>query len=287
MKICPWFLGIPLLLLAFAPNAHAQAGGSALLLDGVDDYVSVADTGSFDFNNAFTIEAWVKPLSLAGPVTAKAIVQGAFTEPPFTGGSWVMLLGLSDYSQWGLSVCVPECESALSGSGNLQVGVWQHLAGTYDGTNITTYKNGVLVASTPWSGNVGDVNFVLIGIWDISFKGLIDEVRIWKTSRTQAEIQSTMNQPLAGNETGLVGYWPFNEGSGTSANDRSGHGNVGILKNFNFDNTSGWVSSDAPLVVSVPGVTRAGEIALLLVLVAAGLWTLRRYTLLMGRQPRA
>lgn len=43
---------------------------------------------------------------------------------------------------------------------------------------------------------------------------------------------------LADTTTGLVGWWRFDEGVGTSAEDRSGHGNVGTLVN-----SPTWVTS--------------------------------------------
>ena len=46
---------------------------------------------------------------------------------------------------------------------------------------------------------------------------------------------------LTGNESGLVGYWNFEEGSGTTALDLSGNGNHGNI------NDALWDISDAPL----------------------------------------
>jgi prepilin-type N-terminal cleavage/methylation domain-containing protein len=43
-------------------------------------------------------------------------------------------------------------------------------------------------------------------------------------------------------QSGLVGYWSFDEGSGTTARDLSGFGNNGTLNNFNFTSTSGWTT---------------------------------------------
>jgi hypothetical protein len=219
--------------------------GYALQFDGVDDYISIPDTkGDFDFKSAFTVEAWVRPLSLAGSGLFKAIVSGDFSEPPFTGGGWVMFLDRSDYSNWGLSVCVPLCDAASSGAGNLQIDQWQHLAAKYDGSNIVIYRNGVMIASTPKSGNVSAINVVLIGIWETSFNGKIDEVRIWNIARTQAEIQANMNKTLSGTEPGLVGYWRFDEGMGTATIDNSGNGNTGTLKN----GPAVWIISTAPII---------------------------------------
>jgi prepilin-type N-terminal cleavage/methylation domain-containing protein len=43
-------------------------------------------------------------------------------------------------------------------------------------------------------------------------------------------------------QSGLVGYWSFDEGQGTIAYDLSGYGNNGILYNFNGTATSGWTT---------------------------------------------
>ena len=50
------------------------------------------------------------------------------------------------------------------------------------------------------------------GVPERLFKGEIDDVRIWKRGRTQAEIQADMTRQLGGNETDLVGYWHFEAG---------------------------------------------------------------------------
>ena len=53
-----------------------------------------------------------------------------------------------------------------------------------------------------------------------------------------------MLNPLHPLSRGLVGYWLFNEGSGSLANDISGHGNYGTLKNMSPNvQGSGWGGS--------------------------------------------
>jgi len=63
---------------------------------------------------------------------------------------------------------------------------------------------------------------------------VIDEVRFWKIARTQSQLQQCMNQELSITggvcgigQSGLIGYWRFNEGSGISTADHSGSGNSG------------------------------------------------------------
>jgi hypothetical protein len=81
------------------------------------------------------------------------------------------------------------------------------------------------------------------------FLGLIDEVRVWNTARTQAQIQANMNRTLTGNEPGLVGYWRLDDGSGQAILDSSLRGNDGRLGSAAApdSNDPTWVVSDAPV----------------------------------------
>jgi concanavalin A-like lectin/glucanase superfamily protein len=227
-------IGIALVLMA-ALGAQVWSGkafgqeGFALKFDGIDDFVSIPDAGDFDFGTAFSVEAWVKPSSLSGG-GFRAIVRGAFAEPPAaSGGGWVMYLDSGAASAFGLSVCVPACNAAESPADTLRIGEWQHLATSYDGTIIRAFRNGESVGTASWSGDVTDVDFVLLGVWDKSFAGEMDEVRLWNTARSQAEIQANMDRRLAGDEPGLVAYWDFDEGDGQVVSDVASNRNHGRL----------------------------------------------------------
>jgi prepilin-type N-terminal cleavage/methylation domain-containing protein len=54
--------------------------------------------------------------------------------------------------------------------------------------------------------------------------------------------------------SGLVGYWSFDEGTGTIAYDLSGYGNNGTLNNFNFTETSGWTTGKIGKALIFDGV---------------------------------
>ena len=49
------------------------------------------------------------------------------------------------------------------------------------------------------------------------------------------EIQRYMNLRLKGNEPGLVGYWPLNEGSGNTVQDRSPNANNGTINGATWE----------------------------------------------------
>jgi len=62
------------------------------------------------------------------------------------------------------------------------------------------------------------------------------------------------NKRLIDKAQGLVGYWSFDEGTGTIAYDYSGNGNNGTLVNFNFTATSGWTTGKVGGALSFDGV---------------------------------
>ncbi|MEH1884574.1 MULTISPECIES: LamG-like jellyroll fold domain-containing protein [unclassified Nostoc] len=69
------------------------------------------------------------------------------------------------------------------------------------------------------------------------FPGNLAEVQLWNRDRTQAEIQQDMPRRLRGDEPGLVGYWPLNEGSGAIAHDKTSNANHGTIHG-----SANWVS---------------------------------------------
>jgi hypothetical protein len=53
--------------------------------------------------------------------------------------------------------------------------------------------------------------------------------------------------------TGLIGYWSFDEGTGTTINDLSGNGNNGTLSNAN--GSGAWTTGHFGSAYYFPGVT--------------------------------
>ena len=75
--------------------------------------------------------------------------------------------------------------------------VWHHLAYTYDGTTHILYIDGVEQATSTSVGQTGTVTSVQIGAasnYSEYFNGRIDEVRIYNTALTAAQISALYNQ---------------------------------------------------------------------------------------------
>ncbi len=61
------------------------------------------------------------------------------------------------------------------------------------------------------------------------FYGFLDEIRLWKTARTEEQIRKFMFTEIPLPEPDLVAYWKFNEGRGNEAFDASVNENIGTL----------------------------------------------------------
>ncbi|MCS2930557.1 LamG domain-containing protein [Bacteroides ovatus] len=60
-------------------------------------------------------------------------------------------------------------------------------------------------------------------------EGDIAELRVWNVARTQEEIANNIYS-IAKNTRGLLAYWKFNEGQGTTITDYSGNENSVTLQ---------------------------------------------------------
>lgn len=160
----------------------------------------------------------------------------------------------------------------------LVAGEWAHVAATRDtdaGT-VSFYVNGELLetiayATEPAGGTISELYF---GALDLpsDYEGLMDEVRVWNSVRTEAEIADTYQRKLSGAEietaTDLVGYWDFDETSSDGAyTDLSGSGADAKPDTIDgiSDHLAGYASFDGVddnIVIPNDGSQSAGSITI-------------------------
>lgn len=139
----------------------------------------------------------------------------------------------------------------LSGSGVCTTATytdtaWHHYVGVADGTNLKIYVDTKLVASSVQTITSSEIkNAGHIGSTSSRyFKGAIDDVRVYNRALSENEITDLYRMSMALENTsalqpqgignlnaGLMGYWKFDDGSGSTAADSSGNGNTGTLVN--------------------------------------------------------
>ena len=162
-----------------APNGYS---GAALSMDGGRPHLRVPDDGSFDTPNGFTVAGWVNYRTIDGRTCI-------FTKP-IDGSSNSWALCTHDNRQPFFFSC-DECDFASSPN-PVQIGVWVHLTGSYDGSTKRLYVDGVEVASVAGSATFSSAPLVIGGDIDGAFgfstDGLIDELRLYDRALDPDEI---------------------------------------------------------------------------------------------------
>ncbi|MFD2529257.1 MBG domain-containing protein, partial [Polaribacter marinaquae] len=251
-------------------NSESFPVTSALSFDGNDDNVFIGQPASIQATTSgITVEAWVYPRSFDNDWFKNPVVEkdgqfglriGSKVEQVFNQyANWdnncrCYLGGYEDVAVGG-SVAFTVAngtknDSFISDGETIPKNQWSHIAGTYDASTgkIIVYVNGVKIGEK--TNNQGFTtlgtggNLILGGSPSSSrrFEGNMDEVRIWNYVKPQSEIQSSMSADVT-ESSGLVGYYKFMEGVGTTLSDLSGNGADGILNNFSFSGNSNWSTS--------------------------------------------
>lgn len=217
---------------AVIPPIENNGAGYALDFDGTNDYVNCGNNTSVQITGtAITMEAWIKPTKV-GTMAILKKCDPIDNTPPLNGKGYELSCGNSGV----LFVRLNGNDLARTNSVITYptAGGWMHVAATYDGANIRIYINGVLDGTTAYTGAIVNSPNILEIANDPStaarfFQGSIDEVRLWNVVRSDLEIKGNMTKKLIGNESGLVGYWRFNETSGSSMNDETSNNNDGTM----------------------------------------------------------
>ena len=177
--------------------------GNALFLDGVDDWAGI--DGSFDAQE-FSISFWVKMESETNGSMVHVGNNGVLDLETLesdgcdgfgigvgSGGSFLPsgtnLVGHFACVQW-----VPQ-------SVNLELGGWQHLSMTYDGSTLTFFRNGLDVASqgvSPFFEPSPSLFFGSLGpLSSVYFEGALDEIGLWSRALTPLEAQLLFSEQIA------------------------------------------------------------------------------------------
>ena len=221
--------------------AQTTGPGTALQFNGATQYVSIATTGSL--SGTFTIEMWAKP---SAPTTDVGLAGSRLP----TDFSFDCKLISGNLIHGDIGSGVSWLTTAADASVLYSTSRWCHVAYVVTPTNYTIYVGASPVATGTYTVDdpvLYDSNHQLYIGWSgfpgvEYFVGEIDEVRVWNTVRSQAEIGFNYYRRLTGSEPGLMGYWRFDEGAGMTTADISGHGFTATLVNG-----PAWVPSTAPI----------------------------------------
>ncbi|MEO6549320.1 MAG: LamG-like jellyroll fold domain-containing protein [Ferruginibacter sp.] len=181
--------------------------------------------------NNFTIEFWAKPTATHqidvegynyGGITGQRylVVPSWFPDQTNAGvGVSMGTNGVSVYEHAHLYI-----PAVLVWQSPAPITDWVHVAIVYTNNTPSLYINGKLVRTGLHSSRqLTYPSFNFTGYDYGTFQGYVNEMRIWKESRTQQQIDDNRLGSLPVPQATLSGYWPLSASDGTTLVDISGN----------------------------------------------------------------
>ncbi len=200
---------------------YKPAGNTGLYFDGQNDYVNVTN---HPITADFSIEFWIKTSQTGTPIGTTYWQEGyGLIDNECICGDGDFGLSLANGKiLFGAADNIVDYTS--SSNATVNDNRWHHITMTRTQATglVELYIDGVLDISVTHSSMIYGTNqglqFGKIRTGSNFFNGQLDEIRMFNTVRTPAEIAADMfdTSPIT---TNLVGYWNFNQGTGTTAND--------------------------------------------------------------------
>ena len=192
--------------------------------------------------NQFTVSLWINPQT---SIASKALAVKNTEIRLYTDAN--------GYAN--CQIYTSDWQTGAVGTAALPLNTWSHVSCTYDKATIKIFVGGIQQNSVAQTAAVNDAATAWRTGSDeggtyADLTGSIDEVKIYNYARTQKQIVEDMNagHPAVGSPVGsAVGYWKFDEGYGTTANNSGNGGSTlnGTLTSMASPatSTSGWTNS--------------------------------------------
>lgn len=162
---------------------------NSLLFDGSDDYVSAADPSSI--TNTLTVVSYAKSNSVTNYRHMVSFHPGFFLSNNATAG----------YVRFAVTT-TGEVSHNITSFASIGTSSWNHFAGTYDGTAVNGYFNGIVGTGDSCTGNIDTSgNFAIGSYWNThdtfnTYNGYISESAIFNRVLSSTEINEIMDHGL-------------------------------------------------------------------------------------------
>ena len=237
---------------ALIPRKRTRGGGeptkfvnnSSLTFDRTNEshVTTEFDPVDYNLNHGFTVSFWVRPDELGSHRFAigrrMASAKGRFT------------FGVRSNTNAFVGVGNSKKQGDAHG---MEVGTWYHWAITYAGNNtspktLKLYIDGeeIIDSTTSWPDadlQTGiPIYFGARNVWTTGYNAGwscgLDEVAIFDEVKSIGTLYTGAKPSDLSGVDGLVGYWRFEKGSGTTVEDLSGNGNDGTFAPISGDTTA-------------------------------------------------
>jgi hypothetical protein len=172
--------------------------GRGLWFDGVDDRVILNPSASLDLTTGMTVEAWLYPTDVM--VGRQAILAKERPDVPALPAYY--LAAQTDSNEPSSAIEGTDGQrSEVFGGQTPEPFQWTHLAATFNGEMLRLYLNGVEVATQPHSAGIlktgGPLTLGGLTSPGQQFKGVVDEVRVYRRALTAEELREDMTTPVS------------------------------------------------------------------------------------------
>lgn len=223
--------------------------GKALDFDGTNDYVDLG-TAILDTSNssqAHTVSAWVKSTASSALYTHNIISQTSSV----VSDRFRLIMNSSGKIVWYKGgVAIATSDSSVND------GQWHHIVGTKNSSGtVTIYIDGVAEDTGTDSEDFENTNTYIGYSTSDTFDGQIDDVKIWDTDLSNAEIAWEYNQgkPIA--------HWRFDGHDGVIAKNASSKSvsTDGLVAFWTMNDTSGRDYSGGSHTLTNSGATTSTD----------------------------
>ena len=202
-------------------SSHVSAGTVAIAT-GVSPGPTLADDHALGFDGSSHVDvAAAAPLSPTAALTLEAWVQlsaagGSIIDDLSGNAGYKLAVDAAGHLQF--TIGDGGATTTLTGGGaSLADGGWHQVAASYDGASSSLH---LFVDNA----DVADLTGVSAGALGaggaLSFgdglNGSLNDVRLWSDAHGLAQIGQETSHALSGSESGLAGYWRFDDPSGTA-----------------------------------------------------------------------
>jgi hypothetical protein len=212
-------------------------GKSALNLTGAEEVTGSDNLDEVATTNKFTIEAWFK-------ASTDANYRAIFSRgTSWSTGNLYVYMNSDGYVQASANDLGNTLTSTTAG---LADDKWHHVAYTYNTTTISLYIDGKLEATAASTAgiNTQTAGFKIGDRDGDNWVGNIGRVSVWKDALSETLIRkmlfmdwTTMAADSDFTDSDAIGWWQFDEGTGTAVEDLSSQSNDGTL------NSAAWAGA--------------------------------------------
>ena len=182
---------------AVAPSRR----GAALSFDGTGDYFSVADRPDLDIVTPWTVGCWFRDLNGSSYNHPEAALFGKADGLGLEHSPYFMWVEYNDlYIRFRNSYTSYQTSYNLT-TGGVSHGDWHHTAAVYNGSTLTLYVDGKLVAGPTATASVPVANALALTIGSLGtnyyWTGQIEDVRIYNRALSTDEVAAWTVDPYA------------------------------------------------------------------------------------------